>query len=114
MKEERSSQAARRARQQQEEDTQLRMARSHINEEITAFKETRVQGSQPSETVVNLGWMKKKGAAKCLFCEVEIKYYAFVCPEGGVVAWGLCMKGLSKCVIGGEDGGEGGGEEDGE
>jgi hypothetical protein len=114
MKEERSNQAARRAREQQEKDAQLRMARSHINEKITAFKETRVEGIQPSETMVDLGWTEKKGAAKCLFCETEIQYYAFVCPDGGAVACGPCMKGLSKCVVGGEEVGKGGCGEDGE
>jgi site-specific DNA-cytosine methylase len=106
MKEERSNQAARRAREQQEKDAQLRMAKSYIADKITTFKQKNAEHIQRTETVVDLGWTKKKGAAKCLFCEAEIKYYAFVCPEGGAVACGPCMKELSKCVVGGE------GEED--
>jgi chemotaxis protein histidine kinase CheA len=111
MKNERSNQAARRARQQQEKDAQLRMARLYNAEMIAAFKNDLQETDKPIETVVDLGWTKMKGAAKCLFCEVEIKFYAFICPEGGAVACGPCIKRLSNCVVGGgeeqDDAGDG-------
>jgi hypothetical protein len=101
MKNERSNQAARRAREQQEKDAQLRMAKLYNAEKIAAFKNDLEETDKPTEPIVDLGWTKKKGAAKCLFCEAEIKFYAFICPEGGAVACGPCIKGLSKCVVGG-------------
>jgi hypothetical protein len=101
MKNERSNQAARKAREQQEKDAQLRMAKLYNAEKIAMFKNVFEETDKPTEATVELGWTKRKGAAKCLFCEVEIKFYAFVCPEGGAVACGPCMKGLSKCVVGG-------------
>jgi hypothetical protein len=40
--------------------------------------------------------------AKYLFCEGNIKYYAFVCPDGGAVACNPCKIGLGRFVMPGE------------
>jgi hypothetical protein len=107
MKNERSDQAATRARQQQEKDAQLRMARSYIKDKINeVLRERGEDDTSPTDCVVELGWTKKKGATKCLFCGFEIKAYAFVCPEGGAVACGPCKKELGKCIVGNGDGTE--------
>jgi membrane protein involved in colicin uptake len=110
MKNERSDQAANRARQQQEKDAQLRMARSYIKNKIDeVLRERGEDDASTIEYVIELGWTKKKGTAKCLFCGGEIKFYAFVCPEGGAVACGPCKKTLGKCIVGKK----GNGDEDG-
>jgi hypothetical protein len=73
------------------------MARSYIRDRIdAALRERRDDDTSPIK-YIELGWAKKKGVAKCLFCGGEIKFYAFLCPEGGAVACGPCKKELGRC-----------------
>ncbi|KAF2124882.1 hypothetical protein P153DRAFT_361045 [Dothidotthia symphoricarpi CBS 119687] len=104
VKEERSKETARQASKQQEKDAQVRMARHHIKEQHAKFdkylRDMKNHG-QEVETrtgVVDIGWVKKKGVATCLFCEEEIKYYSFRCPDGGAVACNPCKNKLSQVL----------------
>jgi hypothetical protein len=45
--------------------------------------------------VVDIGWAKKKGVAKCTFCDEDMKYYSFRCPDGGAAACNPCKNKLS-------------------
>jgi hypothetical protein len=102
-------------RVQQQKDAQLRMARSYIKENIEkALREREESAPSSTELVVELGWTKKKGAAKCLFCGGEIKFYAFVCPKGGAVACGPCKNELGRCVVIKKGNGDEEGMEDGD
>ena len=99
VKDERSKEAARRAREQQEKAAQLRMAKNHIKDQQEKFLralEDRGEEVEDKEYVMDIGWTKKKGAAKCLFCEEEIKYYSFRCPDGGAIACNPCKNNMCR------------------
>tara|TARA_R110002003_G_scaffold107_9_gene9032 strand:- start:12469 stop:13083 length:615 start_codon:yes stop_codon:yes gene_type:complete len=123
VKAERSNEAARRAREQQEKDAQLRMARRHVHDRRREFLQQLQDGAAKLppdvEFVVDIAWTKKKGASKCLFCEQDIKFYSFRCPEGGAVACNPCMKGMCRVTVPTEElgsdgeGSKDGGEDDG-
>lgn len=75
------------------------MAKSQIKEQQDKYLqalENRGEAVGLQEHVPDIRWTKKKGVAKCLFCEEEIKYYAFVCPDGRAVACSLCKHKLSR------------------
>jgi hypothetical protein len=91
----RSREALRRARESQEKGAIIRMANEHIK---TKQKEYLSNLSEfgVAEVVLDLGWKKTKGVAKCLFCDDEIKYYSFRCPDGGAIACNPCKNKLSR------------------
>ncbi|KAH3968262.1 hypothetical protein HBI56_050470 [Parastagonospora nodorum] len=97
VKDERTRETARRAREQQEKDAQLRMAKAHIKAQQDKYMGDRAEDTVPVEEVsINIGWTKKKGVAKCLFCDEEIKYYSFRCPDGGAIACNPCKNNMCK------------------
>lgn len=70
VKDDRSKEAARRAREQQGKDAQLRMAKRQIKEQQEKYlQQIEERGDElvDGEQVTDIGWTKKKGVAKCLF-----------------------------------------------
>jgi hypothetical protein len=114
VKDERSKETARRAHEQQEKDAQMRMARQHVKMQQEHYLcETEKGREEPGAgVVIDIKWTKKKGAAKCLFCDAVIKHYAFVCPDGGAIACNPCKNGMCRFVLPREDEEEANGCED--
>jgi hypothetical protein len=97
VKDERSREAARRAREQQEKDALLRLARAHIKAQHDKYLSGHNgEVTSAEEVIIDIRWTKKKGVAKCLFCDEEIKYYSFRCPDGGAIACNPCKNGMCK------------------
>lgn len=96
---ERSKEAARRARETQEKDAQRRLARAQIaqkQEEYVMEVENSGEKLGEEEVIIDIGWAKKKGVAKCLYCDTDIRHYSFRCPEGGAIACNPCKNKLSR------------------
>jgi hypothetical protein len=97
IKDERSRKTAHRAREQQERDAQLRLAKAHVKAQQEKYVNNLENETFSSdEVIIDIGWTKKKGVAKCLFCDEEIKYYSFRCPDGGAIACNPCKKNMCR------------------
>ncbi|KAL1796544.1 hypothetical protein ACET3X_005084 [Alternaria dauci] len=46
----------------------------------------------PTDSVMDIGWERKKGRQTCLFCEAHVQEYSYRCPSGGAVACRSCKK----------------------
>ncbi|KAF2033924.1 hypothetical protein EK21DRAFT_108342 [Setomelanomma holmii] len=111
VKADRSNEATRRACEQREKDAQLRMAKAQLKEKHDKFwREMKANGDDVTmhelEYTIDIGWTKTKGAAKCLFCDEDIKYYSFRCAEGGAVACNPCKNHMCRFVPLQQDGSE--------
>jgi curved DNA-binding protein CbpA len=55
--------------------------------------ELREANLDPSDnSVMDLGWERKKGRQTCLFCAAHVQEYSYRCPSGGAVACRGCKK----------------------
>jgi hypothetical protein len=99
VKDERTRETARRARERQEKDAQLRMAKAYIHAQQEKYIRDHAEDHIAAQEVsIDIGWAKKKGVAKCLFCNEEIKYYSFRCPDGGAIACNPCKNSMCKFI----------------
>lgn len=101
VKDERSQETARQAREQQERGAHIRMAKDQITQMQDKYLEELHSHNDPIPTdsvIININWPKKKGVSRCLFCDEAIKYYFFRCPDGGAVACNPCKHKLSRFV----------------
>ncbi|KAH7066751.1 DnaJ domain-containing protein [Paraphoma chrysanthemicola] len=98
----RSSEAMRRRQEENEKKAIRDMAMAYNAERRSKFlammreEGKKGDGSLNESYTIDLQWRKIKCATKCLFCEEQIKYYAFQCPEGGATACNPCLKGMGR------------------
>ncbi|KAH7081007.1 hypothetical protein FB567DRAFT_117695 [Paraphoma chrysanthemicola] len=98
----RSGEAMRRRQEENERKAIKDMAMAYNAERRKGFvakmrEESKKGDASLDETyTIDLQWKKVKRATKCLFCEEQIKYYSFQCPEGGATACNPCLKGMSR------------------
>ncbi|KAG9189472.1 hypothetical protein G6011_06340 [Alternaria panax] len=52
-----------------------------------------------SDSVMDLGWEKKKGRQVCLFCDARVQEYSYRCPSGGAVACRSCKKEIESSSV---------------
>jgi hypothetical protein len=73
------------------------MAKAHVQaQQDKYFSDVEGKIAGADEIILDIGWTKKKGVAKCLFCREEIKYYSFRCPVGGAVACNPCKNNMCR------------------
>ncbi|KAF1844154.1 DnaJ-domain-containing protein [Cucurbitaria berberidis CBS 394.84] len=88
---------AQKQREEQEKKARLRMANEHIHKQQHAYLSTLAESGQEvgtTDVVIDIGWIKKKGVAECLFCGNRINYFSFHCPEGGIVLKGALWRAI--------------------
>lgn len=78
----------------------MRMAKQHTKEQQDKYlAEYGEDAASVKEVVLDIGWKKVKGQAKCLFCDDEIKYYSFHCPDSGAIACNPCKSRMCRFTL---------------